>query len=131
MDNEKELPRELDLDNLPPGVTVMEKMPDGTTIPEGVVVLQSDTEHAAERRGTDAMAQLTAVGAASLGHSGLGMEAAMIQSMFQQEQRAGRLSVVGPTRNLKKQKRNAPCGCGSGTKAKKCCGDHPKNQRTL
>jgi hypothetical protein len=132
MDDEKEFPPALDLDNLPPGVTVMEKMPDGSPIPEGVTVIQPGADHKAKHRGADAAAMLTAVGAAALGHSGMGMEADMIQHMFKQATQTGsRMSVIGPTRNLKKQKRNAPCGCGSDLKAKRCCGDYPKAQREL
>lgn len=37
---------------------------------------------------------------------------------------AGRL--VGPADPRKKQPRNKPCGCGSGVKSKKCCGDYPE-----
>lgn len=35
-------------------------------------------------------------------------------------------SVVGQTPRIPKQKRNSPCGCGSGIKAKKCCGEYVK-----
>lgn len=37
---------------------------------------------------------------------------------------AGR--IVGPADPRKKQPRNQPCGCGSGMKAKKCCGEYPQ-----
>lgn len=40
-----------------------------------------------------------------------------------------RLNVVGRTPDIPKQRRNGPCGCGSGVKSKKCCGIYPK-QRT-
>lgn len=35
-------------------------------------------------------------------------------------------NVIGQTPNIPKQPRNAPCGCGSGKKAKKCCGNYPR-----
>jgi uncharacterized protein YchJ len=35
-------------------------------------------------------------------------------------------NVVGQTPRIPKQKRNEPCGCGSGLKAKKCCGEYVK-----
>lgn len=37
-----------------------------------------------------------------------------------------KLNVVGQTPPIPKQKRNKPCGCGSGNKAKKCCGEYAK-----
>jgi len=34
-------------------------------------------------------------------------------------------NVIGPTPQIPIQPRNGPCGCGSGAKAKKCCGKYP------
>lgn len=35
-------------------------------------------------------------------------------------------NVIGQTPSMPIQPRNKPCGCGSGTKAKRCCGKYPK-----
>jgi uncharacterized protein YecA (UPF0149 family) len=42
----------------------------------------------------------------------------------------GRLfkNAIGPSDPRKPQSRNAPCGCGSGKKSKKCCGNYPKEK---
>ena len=38
--------------------------------------------------------------------------------------------VCGGGWKPKPQPRNQPCGCGSGVKAKKCCGEYPKQQQS-
>ena len=43
----------------------------------------------------------------------------------QYKKQPGVRNVVGPTPTIPIQPRNKPCGCGSGTKAKKCCGKYP------
>lgn len=49
--------------------------------------------------------------------------------LHSKEGRGKNYSVVGRTPPIPKQKRNKPCGCGSGNKAKKCCGNYPQPRR--
>lgn len=40
-------------------------------------------------------------------------------------------NAIGVTPAIPKQARNQPCGCGSGKKAKKCCGEYAKTAASL
>ncbi len=46
-------------------------------------------------------------------------------SASQSKMHPGIKNVIGQTPTVPIQPRNKPCGCGSGTKAKKCCGKYP------
>jgi uncharacterized protein YchJ len=49
-----------------------------------------------------------------------------LASLANKDSKTKQYSVVGQTPRTPKQKRNEPCGCGSGLKAKKCCGEYVK-----